>query len=181
MFRMNQGETHFFFSEKKKRFSISKKNRQGAFYKAAPLEPLLKLRVKPHRNKKDMQILFVVPRIATIRKRANATVIVIIVQQVRNNIFCVVARERSQHLLHRHTTSATTKWSACLPPKAARGQSEAAFKQVSKGRLALGVLFSTEIANNQLSFPRGKESRLLALPWCPHRDMLLKLEICKRI
>jgi hypothetical protein len=43
-------ETHFFFGEKKKRFSISKKIRQGGFYKAAPLEPLLNREVKPQKN-----------------------------------------------------------------------------------------------------------------------------------
>ena len=45
-------------------FAISKeKTRQGGFYKAAPLEPLLNRKVKTHRHQRDVRILFVVPKL----------------------------------------------------------------------------------------------------------------------
>jgi len=45
-------------------FAISKeKTRQGGFYKAAPLEPLLNCKVKPHRYQRGARILFVVPKL----------------------------------------------------------------------------------------------------------------------
>ena len=63
-FRVKKGETHFFFCEKKKRFSISKKKRQGGFSQSRPLwNPLLNRKGKPHMYQRGVQILFVVPKL----------------------------------------------------------------------------------------------------------------------
>ena len=74
-------------------FNFKEEYAKGAFYKAAPLEPLLNHKVKPHRNQRGVQILFIVPKL-----RYNAH------------------KGTQQHLLNRRTISATTQWSACLPP-----------------------------------------------------------------
>ena len=129
------------FTKRRNDFQFQRRNAKGAFNKAAPLEPLRNRKSKPHRYKKAVRFLYVVPKL-------------------RYNTH----KGAQQHLLNRRTISATTPWSAFLPPQAARGQSEAANKQVFKGRLALWRLFSTEIAKKHFSFPCGKEKRLLALP-----------------
>jgi len=80
-----QGRKSFLLLRKEETiFNFKEEYAKGAFNKAAPLEPLLNHKVKPHRNQRGVRILFVVPKfLYNAQKGAKLTIFFIVLQSAR--------------------------------------------------------------------------------------------------